>query len=265
MDQIEVGHLWDKNAEAWTALARQGYDLHRDLINTPAFLEILPPIQGLRGLDLGCGEGSNTRILAELGAKMVGIDISEVFIRYAQEKEASKPLGIEYQVANAVELPLGNETFDFATAFMSLMDIPNNEKAIDQVFRILKPGGFFQFSILHPCFLTPHRRSVRDAEGKTYAVEVGDYFNQSTERVEEWIFSNAPPELKQQYPKFQTAYFQHTLSEWLNLLIHTGLIIKQLAEPKASDAAISQYPKLQDTHIVPDFLIIQCQKPYYEL
>jgi glycosyltransferase involved in cell wall biosynthesis len=37
-------------------------------------------------------------------------------------------------------------------------------------------GGFLQFSICHPCFDTPHRRNLRDANGVTYAIEVGDYF-----------------------------------------------------------------------------------------
>ena len=81
MDDKEVGKYWDENAENWTRLARMGYDQSRDLINSPAFFKMLPDIAKLKGLDIGCGEGYNTRIAAKKGAKLTAIDISKVFIK----------------------------------------------------------------------------------------------------------------------------------------------------------------------------------------
>jgi len=159
MDHVTVGEYWNANAEAWTKLARAGYDVYRDHLNTPAFLELLPPVDGLSGLDLGCGEGHNTRLVAQRGAKMTAIDISGNFIRLAQAEETRRPLGITYREASAVELPFADGTFAFATAFMSLMDIPETDRVLAEAFRVLAPGGFLQFSILHPCFNPPHRRN----------------------------------------------------------------------------------------------------------
>ena len=85
MDHREVGKYWNDNAEAWTQLARAGYDVYRDYLNTPAFLAMLPDVQGLSGIDIGCGEGHNTRLIAKQGAALVGIDIAETFIRHAVE------------------------------------------------------------------------------------------------------------------------------------------------------------------------------------
>src|SRR5215213_11336609 len=62
-----------------------------------AFFEMLPDVDGPSGLHVGCGEGHNTRLLAERGARMTGIDISRNFIRYAREAEAARPLGIRYE------------------------------------------------------------------------------------------------------------------------------------------------------------------------
>ena len=66
---------------------RAGYDFYRDGLNTPAFLAMLPETRGLSGLDIGCGEEHNTRLLAERGARMVGIDISGNFVRHVREAE----------------------------------------------------------------------------------------------------------------------------------------------------------------------------------
>ena len=156
MDHREVGKYWNKNAENWTKLSRLGYDTYRDHVNTPAFFRILPDISGLQGLDVGCGEGYNTRIAAKKGAMMTAIDISEVFIKYALKKEKEEPLGIKYQIVDAIELPFENSSFDFVISTMSFMDMPNIMKAFKQVYRVLKTGGFFQFSISHPCFSPPH-------------------------------------------------------------------------------------------------------------
>jgi hypothetical protein len=47
MDHEEVGRYWDGNAEVWTAMVRAGYDHYRDGLNTPAFFEMLPKVEGL--------------------------------------------------------------------------------------------------------------------------------------------------------------------------------------------------------------------------
>jgi ubiquinone/menaquinone biosynthesis C-methylase UbiE len=95
-------------------------------------------------------------------ARVIGIDISATFVRLAREAEEAHPLGIRYEVASAVDLPFGDASVDFVTAFMSLMDIPETERAFAEIFRVLRPDGFLQFSISHPCFETPHRKTLRD-------------------------------------------------------------------------------------------------------
>ena len=102
MNHKEVGKIWDENAPNWTKLNRMGCDLYRDHVNTPAFLSMLANVNGLKGLDIGCGEGYNTRQVAKNGAVMTAIDISPVFIEQAKTLEEEQPLGIEYRAASAV-------------------------------------------------------------------------------------------------------------------------------------------------------------------
>jgi SAM-dependent methyltransferase len=261
MDHREVGRYWNRNADAWTRLSRAGYDVYRDHFNTPAFLRMLPEVRGLSGLDIGCGEGHNTRLAAGRGAKMIGIDIAERFIEHARATEQSEPLGIEYRVASAVELPFAEGTFDFAVAFMSLMDIPENDRALAEAARVLRPGGFLQFSITHPCTDTPHRKNLRGPDGRTYALEVGGYFRVDEGRIDRWLFGAAPPEAKAGLEAFEVPRFFHTLGDWINLVIAAGLRIERVEEPAADDDAVRQCPAVQDTQIMPYFVHLRARKP----
>lgn len=73
-------------------LSRQGWDVYRDAVNTPAFLKALPDIGEKRGLDIGCGEGHNTRLFAQRGARMSAIDIAPAFIRFAADVERKEKI-----------------------------------------------------------------------------------------------------------------------------------------------------------------------------
>jgi SAM-dependent methyltransferase len=260
MDHTEVGRYWDENAAVWTRLARAGYDVYRDYLNTPAFFEMLPDVQGLLGLDIGCGEGHNTRLLAERGARVTAIDISRVFVQQAKGLAQSPP-GISYQVASAVQLPYAVAAFDFATGFMSFMDIAETDMVLAEAYRVLKPGGFLQFSITHPCYDTPHRRNLRDGKGLTYAIEVGGYFENLEGDVEEWLFSAAPPQEMEGLPKFKTPRFTRTVSQWLNTLIETGFVLERIEEPRPTDQVVRECPRIQDAQVVAYFLYGRARKP----
>jgi len=260
LDDREVGKLWDENADAWTKLARMGCDIYRDFLNTPAFLKMLPDVSGLRGLDVGCGEGHNTRLVARRGAEMTGVDIAPTFVRHAQDKEDEETLGITYLAAGGADMPFDDKSFDFVVAFMSLMDIAGQETAVREVHRVLRPGGFFQFSIIHPCFNTPRFKPVRDESGERVAVECGDYFDQPLGRIEEWIFGAAPEELKRDLPKFRVPRFFRTLSSWLNMLLDAGFVLERIEEPYADDEAVRQCPHIADTRIVSYFLHMRWRK-----
>ncbi len=261
MQAAQVAAYWEANAEAWTRQTRAGCDIYRDKLNMPAFLSMLPPVAGLGGLDLGCGEGSSTRLFAALGAHIQAIDIARALLRQAQNAEDASPAGIVYQIADATALPFPDAAFDFVTAFMSLMDMPDPAGALKEAQRVLRPGGFLQFSILHPCFAPPHRRVVRDSEGVTQAIEVGRYFDTAAPRVETWQFQTLSPEEKKRSEPFRIPVFHRTLSEWATMLGAAGLVIEQMQEPSADAALARSEPILADTRVAPLFLHVRARKP----
>lgn len=261
MTRDEAAACWEANAETWTRHARAGLDTYRDWVNTPAFLAMLPPVAGLRGLDIGCGEGGNTRSVARLGADMTGLDRSRTFLRHACGAERDEPLGIGYVRSDAASLPFADAAFDFATAFMSLMDMPDQAAALAEAYRVLRQGGFLQFSILHPCFVPPHRRVLREADGRTVrAIEVGGYFDVIDGRVDRWWFGAVPAEERARVPAFQEPRFHRTLSTWLNLVVSAGFVLERFGEPCADAAVAARVPAVADTRVAPLFLHVRGRK-----
>jgi SAM-dependent methyltransferase len=265
MKRAEVARYWEANAETWTRHARAGYDIYRDKQNTPAFLDSLPTVRGLLGLDIGCGEGSNTRELAQLGARMHAIDVAPTFIRHARHAEKAEPLGVAYVVADATDLPFASDSFDFATAFMSMMDMADQDQALCEAARVLRPRGFLQFSILHPCFVPPHRRVLRNPDHTTRAIEIAGYFDKTDGRIDTFWLTNVPQEERDNTKPFRVPRFHRTLSGWVALIVAAGLVIEHFGEPHVSMELAKAEPELEDTMVAPVFLHIRAIKPAVSL
>jgi SAM-dependent methyltransferase len=259
MTDAEVADYWNRNAIAWTAMSRAGYDVCRDGFNTPRFVELLGDIREKDVLDIGCGEGANTRTLARLGPRSVhGVDIAETFVRAAIDEELRSPLRIRYARASAQALPFDDGQFDVATSFMCMMDLPDQLAAFREARRVLRRGGVFQFSILHPCFTT-QRKTIRDENRRAIGAQIGGYFERTDGDIERWTFGNAPAELKAKYALFEVPRFHRTLSEWINMLVEAGLSIERLEEPRPDAEAIARWPNLHDEFVIPLFLQVRCR------
>ena len=256
MERPDTRAIWDANAPAWIELSRAGFDVYRDVVNTPAFLGMLPPVAGLRALDLGCGEGHNTRLLAGRGADVVALDISEQFVRAAGDVAAT---GIRYVVGDGAVLPFASGSFGAVTAFMSLMDVADPERSLQEAARVLRPGGFLQFSVVHPLTSTRVRRWLDDEAGERHALAIGDYFYEGPIH-ETWTFGAAPPEIRDSVRPFEITYARRTLAGWLNAVLGAGLAITAVGEPHASAAEARAHPEVADTRIAPYFLIIQARR-----
>ncbi len=112
---------------------------------------LLPAVAGQRVLDVACGQGRMSRYLAGLGAEVTGIDISAAMLGKAR---AAGPADITYLHADITGRPSwwDGRVFDGATCELALMDIDDLAGTLSAVATVLRPGGWFAASIVHPCF-----------------------------------------------------------------------------------------------------------------
>jgi len=256
----EVAAFWDANAVLWDKFRSKGYDTYR-LVSFLNFKERLGSIRGQQLLDLGCGEGYNTRIFAKEGAKMIGVDISSNMIKCAREHEKREALGIEYREADATSLSfLKNDSVDGVVSTLAVMDMPDILPVFQEAFRVVRPGGFFQFSVLHPIITSPAFERAFDEDGEKRGCVVGRYFQENSPSIQKWYFTATSDEERRAHPPFKMPFFHRTLSTYFSLLKESGFQVESLDEPHASQEVIEKEPKLYDTTIYPYFLIFRCLK-----
>ncbi len=105
---------------------------------------------GERVLDLGCGSGWATQMLArvvnptvnqsETSAQVVGVDISDEMIRLAQTA-ASKINNLKFVVGSAAQIPSEDNYFDKVLSVESFYYYPDQDRALDELFRVMAPNG----------------------------------------------------------------------------------------------------------------------------
>ena len=256
----ETRTMWDANSDLWIWLLESEHAYFRNHVSGPAFMAALPEVAGKRGLDIGCGHGFVTRLAADKGASMTGLDISPNLIRYAESRELREHKGISYVEGDAMNLPFDSEAFDFVTAFCSFMDFADVDAALNEASRVIKPGGFFQMTIMHPCFWVQDNDWVVDDNNVRTAMIINSYFDHEEERIVDWYPEGlTQTELGDMKP-FRTALYRRTLSEWINALAGSGFSIEYVDEPIPTEELVAEYPTLDGSRVVPYFLTLRCRK-----
>jgi SAM-dependent methyltransferase len=213
----------------------EGNDWHNRLI-APAVKRLLDLHTGETVVDLACGNGLLARDLAQQGARVLACDFSAEFLECARARSPEYGDRIEYRLmdlADADQLAtLGLARFDAAICNMAIMDMAIITPLLRAIFRALRPGGRFVFSILHPCFNTSGARLIAerdDNDGRViYAVRVNRYLGLAPERGIGIVGQPAPH-----------YYFHRPLSILFSACFAAGFILDGLEEPAPHLAAKS--------------------------
>jgi SAM-dependent methyltransferase len=189
---------------------------------------LLPDVTGARVLDIACGQGRMSRYLARLGADVVGVDISAAMLGKAR---AIGPDEIAYVRGDVARDPAwwDGRPFDGCTCDLALMDIDDLAGTLATVTTVLRRGGWFVASIVHPCFPGNEKGRSSWPPGEGY------------EREGWWTSPDHNPD----GVRIRVGATHRKLSTFLNALLDAGLEPQRFAEPPAP---------------VPTFLLWRCRR-----
>ncbi|MEO9188981.1 MAG: methyltransferase domain-containing protein [Acetobacteraceae bacterium] len=228
------------NPEFFGAYAQLGRSVEglQGAAEWPALRALLPRLDGLRVLDLGCGFGWFCRWAREHGAaRVLGIDVSERML--ARARTTTSDPSITYAKADMERLDLQAGSFDLAYSSLALHYVADLAGLLAEIHRALVPGAHLVLSVEHPIYTAPtHPAWSRDADGrKTWPV---DAYLVEGPRTTDWLAKGV---IKQ----------HRTVATYLNLLLRAGFTLSRVEEWGPTDAQIAERPLLADERQRPPF------------
>lgn len=106
-------------------------------------IELVEPVAGTRALDLASGTGDLAFALTSRGASVTGLDVTHRMLQLAREKAAHRPAvrSPAFVTADMCALPFPDAHFDIVTTGYGLRNVPDLNLAVDEIYRVLRPGG----------------------------------------------------------------------------------------------------------------------------
>jgi len=233
--------LWEAHADWWIEGFTEGAD--------PEYVEQILPLAAAeldgfeRVLDLGCGDGQISRLLASAGARaVVGVDPTWNQISVAAERRG----GASYARSEAAELPFASASFDAVVACLVFEHIDDVDAAIAEVARVLRPGGQFSFFLNHPLLQTPGSGWIDDhtVDPPEQYWRIGPYLveQDSVEQVEHGVFIR---------------FVHRPLSRYLNALAEHGLMLERMVEPAPPDGFLDRAFEYAEAAAIPRLLYLR--------
>jgi SAM-dependent methyltransferase len=235
--------LWETHAGWWLDGFTAGADPEYEEQILPLAAAELGDARSI--LDIGCGDGQISRMMAAVGAAVVGIDPTRNQIRVAHERGG----GPAYLRAAAEALPLADASFDAAVACLVFEHIDALDEAIAEVARVVVPGGRFCFFLNHPLLQTPGSGWIDDhvLDPPEQYWRIGPYLveTESIEQVELGV---------------HIRFIHRPLSRYLNALTEHGLVLERMIEPAPPPGFVERAPEYTEAATIPRLLYLRLRR-----
>jgi len=179
-------------------------------------LRLLPDVADREVLELGCGGGQCSVALAERGANVTGIDISEEQLSFARELAADHDADVAFVQGDVTDLGFRDDAFDVAFNAYVFQWVDDLAACFRETHRVLHPEGRFVFSMPHPVY---------------------DLADPDTHRVEESYFDVGRQVTTQPDLDRDMVTYRHRVSDVHNALVGAGFRVERVREPGSDDPA----------------------------
>ncbi len=129
-----------------------------------------PLVAGGEVLDIACGAGYGSALLARGAARVTGADISNEAIAHAKMRYAGVP-NLGFRSADCAALPFADASFDRVVSFETIEHVGAQEAFLDEVRRVLRPGGLFVVSC-------PNKTEYTDKRGVSNEFHVRELYRE---------------------------------------------------------------------------------------
>jgi SAM-dependent methyltransferase len=264
----EVRTAWNACGEAFDRYTR-AEDSYSELIERPVLLELAGNVDGSKLLDLGCGSGVYSLTFASQGAKVVGVDLSETMIELARgralELAAGQPLQTEFRVGDiGAPLPFRNGDFDFLFTSTALHYIQHLSPVMAEAVRVLRPGGRFLASVLHPMNTArfPVAGDNQSVPGwETRSKWPMSYFGRREREIETpWLgFSPVPESIPDEGSRLRC--YHHSIGDYFEAISSAGMVLTALREPHPPFELARDPARYAEASSIPLYLILAAALP----
>lgn len=166
-------------------------------------------LKGKRVLEIGCGLGLHSQLMAEAGARLTSIDLTPRAVGLTQKRLALKDIQSDVRVMDAENMEFEANEFDFIWSWGVIHHSAQTERIVSEVFRVLKPSGEFRSMVYH-------KRSINALAIMTRGLLTGKFFK-----------GMSAQDVLNLYSDGYTARF-YSASEFGSMLSRNGLAIKDV-------------------------------------
>ena len=227
----------EANRAFWDRQSDEYQERHKEFIGRPelrwgmwqvpeAELGVLGDVSGKDVLELGCGAAQWAILLAQSGARMVGLDNSGRQLDHARERMAAAGVDFPLVHGTAESIPLANESFDVVFCDHGALSFADPLVVVPEVARVLRPGGLLAFSITTPFAWICWNEEADTTEDRLLL----DYFGLHREEEPDG-----------------SVHFNLPYGEWVRLFRRNGFTIAALIEIQPSQGAESTYRTTEET------------------
>ncbi|MBW2133832.1 MAG: class I SAM-dependent methyltransferase [Deltaproteobacteria bacterium] len=156
-----MAEYFDKQVAAYERWYTTPLGQLADQVEKQAVFALLPDLTGRRVLDAGCGTGNFSLALARRGARVVGLDRAAAMQFTARQKARKEGQDLLWVRGHLSRLPFAAATFDGVVCILALDFVAERQAALQEMVRVLRPGGFLLIAILNRYSLWTLKRTIR--------------------------------------------------------------------------------------------------------